>query len=95
MLVFLWLFIIPAEMLGAISSTMILVLGSKPWGFEMLGDMDLPHGRVSHSHSHSHAHAHVATRMRTDAPPRQRSVLARTNACASASLPKPVVCWHP
>jgi len=47
MLVFPWLFIIPAEMLGAISSTMILVLGSKPWGFEMLGDMDLPHGRVT------------------------------------------------
>ena len=59
MLVFPWLFIIPAEMLGAISSTMILVLGSKPWGFQMLGDNDLPHGRVS-APACTHPHRHGA-----------------------------------
>jgi sterol desaturase/sphingolipid hydroxylase (fatty acid hydroxylase superfamily) len=45
MLLFPWLFIIPAEMLGLISSTLIFLIGASPWGKELLGDQYLPHGR--------------------------------------------------
>lgn len=46
-LLFPWLFIIPAEILGLISSTMIFLIGNSPWGMELLGDRDLPHGRTT------------------------------------------------
>merc|ERR1712166_67374 len=31
--------------LGMISSTMIFLLGASPWGKQLLGDQDLPHGK--------------------------------------------------
>jgi sterol desaturase/sphingolipid hydroxylase (fatty acid hydroxylase superfamily) len=47
MLLFPWLFIIPAEILGGISTTMIALFGASPWGLGLLGDKDLPHGRMT------------------------------------------------
>ena len=45
MLTFPWLCIIPTEILSLISTTMIFLIGSSPWGMQLLGDNDLPHGR--------------------------------------------------
>jgi len=47
LLIFPLLFILPAEMLGVISSTMIYLIGSSPWGMGLLGDNDLPHGHTT------------------------------------------------
>ena len=46
-LIFPWLCIVPTEVLALISTTMIYLVGSSPWGLGLFGDNDLPHDRTT------------------------------------------------